>query len=468
MITIENKSKENINNVNKKGNFHITTYGCQMNEEDSEKLSGMLSCLGYEETKTKELADIIILNTCSIRENADNKAIGHIGELKKIKKEKPNTIICITGCFAQQKGNADKIITKFPFIDIIFGTHNLHKFPEYLNSAMKKSIKIKEIFSKEGEIKEGIPIKRKGSIKAYVTCMYGCSNYCTYCVVPSVRGSERSREMLDIFNEVLDLVSKGYKEIMLLGQNVNSYGKGLSEWTNFSNLLRKLNTIEGLERIRFMTSHPKDLNNDVIAAIKDCDKVCEQIHLPVQSGSSRILKAMNRHYTREKYFEIIKNIKDQIPDIGITTDLIVGFPGETEQDVADTIDLINKVKYDSAFTYIFSKRNNTPASKMQDQIPEDIKHQRFDKVLKAINKNAKEGNSLYLNKKVEILVEGFSENNKQILTGRTRSGKLVNFRADKSTIGTLIEVKIIETKSFSLLGEIISTNIAKEIYSINS
>ncbi|MGL4656116.1 MAG: tRNA (N6-isopentenyl adenosine(37)-C2)-methylthiotransferase MiaB [Sarcina sp.] len=447
--------KDIIDNSQTQKFFFIETWGCQMNEEDSEKLAGMLKNLNYRNTEKREDADIIIFNTCCIRENAENKVVGNLGELKRLKAKNPNLVIAICGCMMQQKDSADKILKKFPFIDIIFGTHNAHKFPEYLNRVLQEHISIKEIIDKEEGIVEGVPIERKSSVKAFVTIMYGCNNFCTYCVVPYVRGRERSRKSEDIKNEVVDLVSKGYKEITLLGQNVNSYGKGLDEDINFAKLLRKLNEIDDLERIRFMTSHPKDISMDVIYAIKECEKVCEQIHLPVQSGSNAILKAMNRHYTREQYFEIIDNVKKEIPRIGITTDLIIGFPGETEEDFNDTLDLINKVKYDSSFTFIYSRRNNTPADEMENQIPEVLKHQRFNVIIEAINNHSKEINKSYLNKEVEVLVEDISKNNDENLSGRTREGKLVNFKGDKSLIGRLVNIKIEDAKSFSLFGKLI-------------
>ncbi|MGL4763181.1 MAG: tRNA (N6-isopentenyl adenosine(37)-C2)-methylthiotransferase MiaB [Sarcina sp.] len=434
--------------------FFIETWGCQMNEEDSEKLAGMLKGLNYISTNIKEKANIIIFNTCCIRENAENKVVGNLGELKRLKAKNPNLIIAICGCMMQQKDSADKILQKFPFIDIIFGTHNAHKFPEYLNRVLQSGTSIKEIVDKEEDIIEGIPIERKSLVKAFVTIMYGCNNFCTYCVVPYVRGRERSRKSDDIANEIVELVSKGYKEVTLLGQNVNSYGKGLEEDIDFAKLLRKLNEIDGLERLKFMTSHPKDISMDVIHAIRDCNKVCEQIHLPVQSGSNSILKDMNRHYTREEYLEIINNIKKEIPRIGITTDLIIGFPGETEEDFKDTLALVNEVKYDASFTFIYSRRNNTPADKMDNQIPEDIKHKRFNMIIDAINKHSKDINQSYLNEEVEVLVEDLSKNNDENLSGRTREGKLVNFKGDKSLIGSLVKIKIKEAKSFSLFGSL--------------
>lgn len=435
--------------------YYIETWGCQMNEEDSEKLSGMLKSIGYSKTDNLKEAGIIIYNTCCVRENAENKVFGNLGELKHLKKKNPDLIIAICGCMMQQEGMADKILKKFPHVNIIFGTHNAFKFPEYLNRVKTEGVQVKEIYNKETEIVEGIPVDRESSVKAFVTIMYGCNNFCTYCVVPYVRGRERSRKSEDIIKEIKDLVSKGYKEITLLGQNVNSYGKGLEEDIDFAKLLRKVNEVEGLERVRFMSSHPKDLTKDVILAIKECDKICEQVHLPVQSGSNRILKKMNRNYTKESYLELIDLIKKEIPDVTLTTDIIVGFPGETEEDFLDTLDLVNKVEYDSAFTFIYSRRNNTPADMMLNQVPDEDKHHRFDRLVKSINDSVIKKNKAYENKIVEVLVEGPSKNDKSKFTGRTRNGKLVNFTGENVTIGDLVNVKILRAQPFSLIGEVV-------------
>ncbi len=442
-----------MNNKNLK--YYIETWGCQMNEEDSEKLSGMLKRIGYELTDSRESASIIIFNTCCVRENAENKVFGNLGQLKNLKEKNPNLIIAICGCMMQQKGMADKILNMFPFVDIIFGTHNAYKFPEYLNRVIQEGVQVKEILNKEEGIVEGIPVDRKSDTKAYVTIMYGCNNFCTYCIVPYVRGRERSRKPEDIEKEVKDLVAQGYKEITLLGQNVNSYGKGLENEISFADLLRRLNEIKGIERIRFMTSHPKDLNMDVIKAIKECDKLCEQIHLPVQSGSSKILKDMNRHYDKEYYINLIKDIKREIPNVGITTDIIIGFPGETEKDFKDTLELVKEVEYDSAFTFIYSRRQYTPADRMENQIDDEVKHRRFNELVETVNSIVKEKNKTLEGKTLEILVEGPSKNDENKLTGRSRSGKLVNFPGDKSLVGELVNVKIIKSKGFSLEGEII-------------
>ncbi|MBS4804151.1 MAG: tRNA (N6-isopentenyl adenosine(37)-C2)-methylthiotransferase MiaB [Clostridium sp.] len=433
--------------------YFIETWGCQMNEEDSEKLSGMLKSIGYSKSTDIKDADIIIFNTCCVRENAENKVFGNLGELKHLKKKKPELIVAVCGCMMQQEGMADKILSKFPHVNIIFGTHNAYKFPEYLNRVKTEGVQVKEIFNKETEIIEGVPIDRESSVKAFVTIMYGCNNFCTYCVVPYVRGRERSRKSEDIIKEIENLVAKGYKEVTLLGQNVNSYGKGLEEDIDFAKLLRKINEVQGLERVRFMTSHPKDLNKDVIYAIKECDKLCEQIHLPVQSGSNRILKKMNRHYTKESYLELVELIKKEIPGVSLTTDIIVGFPGETEEDFLDTLDLVQKVQYDSAFTFIYSRRNNTPADMMLNQVPDADKHHRFDRLVKAVNESVIMKNKEFEGKVTEVLVEGFSKNDESKFTGRTRNGKLVNFTGENIKAGDLVNVKIVRAQPFSLIGE---------------
>jgi tRNA-2-methylthio-N6-dimethylallyladenosine synthase len=434
--------------------YYIETWGCQMNEEDSEKLSGMLKSIGYTRTENKEEATIILFNTCCVRENAENKVYGNLGNLKKLKKKNPNLVIGICGCMMQQKGMADKILKEFPYVDIIFGTHNAYKFPEYLHRVQTEHVQVKEIFDKETEIVEGIPVDRESDVKGFVTIMYGCNNFCTYCVVPYVRGRERSRKPEDIVKEIEELVSKGYKEITLLGQNVNSYGKGLEKEMNFAGLLRMVNEIEGLERVRFMSSHPKDLTDDVILAIKECDKICEQVHLPVQSGSDRILKKMNRHYDREKYLELIRKVKKEIPGCSITTDIIVGFPGETEEDFEDTLSLVKEVGYDSAFTFIYSRRNHTPADAMEDQIDDSVKHERFNRLVSVVNDSVIRINKEFEGKTVEVLVEGQSKNDKTKFTGRTRNGHLVNFEGNESLIGKLVDVEITRAQPFSLIGKI--------------
>lgn len=439
--------------MDKKLKYFIETWGCQMNEEDSEKLSGGLKPLGHVRTESKEEADIIVYNTCCVRENAEQKVDGNLGALKKLKKAHPEKIIAVTGCMMQQEGMAQKIISKFPYVDIIIGTHNAYKFTEYLGRALGGERPIVEVWDKEADIIEGAPIDRANSMKGFVTIMYGCNNFCTYCIVPHVRGRERSRASAEIIKEIEGMVAEGYKEVTLLGQNVNSYGKGLEENINFAELLRRINKIEGLERVRFMTSHPKDLSEEVVDVIAEGEKLCESIHLPVQSGSSRILKKMNRHYTREQYLETIKKIKEKIPGVALTTDIIIGFPGETEEDFLDTLSLVREVEYDSAFTFLYSKRSGTPADMMFDQVDENVKKDRFNRLVAAVNEICAKKNKEYDGRTVEVLVEGESKNDETKLTGRTRTGKLVNFTGNKENIGKLVNVKITKANSFSLIGE---------------
>jgi len=433
--------------------YFIETWGCQMNEEDSEKLSGMLKSQGYVRSDIKEEASVIIFNTCCVRENAELKVYGNLGALKNLKKKNPGLIIAVCGCMMQQEGIADNVIKKYPFVDIIFGTHNAYMFPEYLNRVKQEGKSIIEIVNKEEKIVEGIPVDRESDIKGFVTIMYGCNNFCTYCIVPYVRGRERSREVSDIENEIEELISKGYKEITLLGQNVNSYGKGQGEDTNFAKLLERLDKIEGLGRIRFMTSHPKDLSQEVIDTIANSKKICEHIHLPVQSGSSRILKKMNRQYDKKQYLNLVKRIKEAIPNVSLSTDIIIGFPGETEEDFQETLDLVKKVEYDSAFTFIYSKRKGTPADEMEEQIPNDIKHDRFNRLVSVVNEISAKKNKEFLGKVVEVLVEGTSKNDSTKLMGRTRTSRLVNFTGDFNSIGKLVNVEITEALSFSLNGK---------------
>ncbi|MEG0774800.1 tRNA (N6-isopentenyl adenosine(37)-C2)-methylthiotransferase MiaB [Clostridium sp.] len=444
---------EEIQLMKKDLKYYIETWGCQMNEEDSEKLSGGLKPLGYIRTTSKEDADIIIFNTCCVRENAEQKVEGNVGALKKLKKERPEVVIAITGCMMQQEGMAENIITKFPFVDIIIGTHNAYKFTEYLTKALGGERPIVEVWDKEADIVEGAIVDRASTTKGFVTIMYGCNNFCTYCIVPHVRGRERSRQPEEIIKEIKEMVAAGYKEVTLLGQNVNSYGKGIEPAIDFAGLLRKINEVQGLERVRFMTSHPKDLSDDVITAVAECDKLCEYIHLPVQSGSSRLLKKMNRHYDREKYLETIRKIKETIPNVALSTDIIVGFPGETDEDFEDTLSLVKEVEYDSAFTFLYSRRKGTPADMMLNHVDEATKKERFNKLVDAVNEICAKKNKKYDGKIVEVLVEGESKSDETKLTGRTRTGKLVNFTGNKESIGQLVNVKITKAQSFSLIGE---------------
>lgn len=435
--------------------YHIETWGCQMNTEDSEKLSGMLKNLGYKKAASRDEASLIIFNTCAVRENPEHKVYGNLGLLKALKKQKPELIIAIGGCMMQQSGMAEKIKKSYPFVDIIFGTYNIHRFPELLNNAIQSNSSIIEIWDKETEIIEDIPISHNSTLKAYVTIMYGCNNFCTYCIVPYTRGRERSRTFDSIVSEIEGLAKRGYREITLLGQNVNSYGKDLPDM-NFSKLLRKINTINGIERIRFMTSHPKDLSEDVITAMKECIKVCPHVHLPVQSGSTEILRKMNRGYTKEQYLRLVEKIKSEIPGVALTTDLIVGFPGETEQDFLETLDIVSRVEFESIYTFIYSIREGTPAAKHEDQIPEDIKSARFKRLLELVNKIGEKKTSEYMDKTVEVLVEEPSKLEDFVMSGRTLSGKLVYFSGgDETLIGKLVNVKITKTQMYTLLGEFI-------------
>lgn len=435
--------------------YSISTFGCQMNENDSERLAGMLAEMGYIESGNINECDLIIYNTCCVRENAELKVYGHLGALKKLKKQKPDMIIAICGCMMQQKEVVEHIRQKYRHVDLIFGTHNLYKFPELLLNAVNSKKSVIEIEESAGYIAEGMPIERKDGVKAWVTIMYGCNNFCSYCIVPYVRGRERSREPKDIIDEVNKLGRQGFKEITLLGQNVNSYGMDLQQELGFSGLLRELDRLDGIERIRFMTSHPKDLSNDLISAMRDCGKVCEHLHLPIQAGSNRILELMNRKYTRERYLELASSIKREIPGIALTTDIIVGFPGETEEDFLETLDIIEKVRFDFAYTFLYSKRTGTPAAKSNEQISEEVKKERFDRLLEVQNSISKEINEKLLGTDAEIIVEGPSRNSISTFTGRTRTNKIVNFKGKRDLIGSLVKVRIKKIQTWSLEGELL-------------
>jgi len=436
--------------------YHITTWGCQMNEHDSEKIAGMLEEMGHKPTKSYEEADIIVFNTCCVRENAELKVFSSIGNLKKFKNKNPNLVIAICGCMVQQKHVAQKIYDRFPFVDIVLGTHNIHKFPEILECVVSQDQRIIEIWDENKGIVENVPVKRDNNIKAWVTISFGCNNFCSYCIVPYVRGRERSRKPQDIIEEVKALAEEGFKEVTLLGQNVNSYGKDLSEEVRFSDLLYRINEIPGIERIRFMTSHPKDLSDDLIKAIKECKEVCEHIHLPVQSGSTSILKKMNRNYTKEHYLNLVEKIYQEIPGVSITTDIIVGFPGESEEDFEDTLDVVERVRFDSAFTFMYSKRKGTPAAKMENQVPDEVKKERLKRLMDLQNRISKEKNMKLKDKTVEVLVEGY-DSKKNLLVGRTRTNKLVYFEGEpKRLLGKLINVKIVTPKTWTLEGVLVA------------
>ncbi len=432
---------------------HIVTYGCQQNENDSEHIRGMLAEIGYSFTEDKSEADIILFNTCCVRENAELKVFGHIGALKHLKTQNPDLIIGICGCMMQQPHIIKEIKNKYKYLDLIFGTHTLYKLPELIEQAMTKSETIIDVIDKDGEIIEGIPIKREDNVKAGISIMYGCNNFCSYCIVPYVRGRERSRQAKDIIQEVKQLVAEGYKEITLLGQNVNSYGNDINNGIDFADLLEMVNDINKVERIRFATSHPKDISDKLIMTMKRCKNICEHLHLPFQAGNNEVLKKMNRKYTKEQYLEIIKKLKEAIPDIALTSDVIVGFPGETNQAFQDTLDIIKEVEFDSLFTFIYSPRKGTPAEKMKDVLSKAEKQENFEKLLKIQNEISLRKNKPYKDKITEVLVEGFSKNNKEILTGRTRTGKIVNFPGNEDLINKLINVKITEVKTWSLTGK---------------
>ncbi|QQY80662.1 tRNA-2-methylthio-N6-dimethylallyladenosine synthase [Keratinibaculum paraultunense] len=432
--------------------YTIVTYGCQMNEHDSEKISWLLENMGYVWTDQKEESDLIIYNTCLVRESAELKVYGQLGALKELKRQKPDLIIGVCGCMMQRESIRNIILSKHKHVDIIFGTNNIHKLPQLINRYEQTGNTVVDIIEDSREIVEDIDANRMYAYKAFVNIMYGCNNFCTYCIVPYTRGREKSREPKNIIKEIQQLAKKGYKEVTLLGQNVNSYGKTLNYDYSFAKLLEEINKINGIERIRFMTSHPKDLSDELIEAMASLDKVCEHLHLPVQSGSNKILKAMNRKYTREEYLLLIDKIREAIPNISISTDIIVGFPGETEEDFEDTLELVKQVRYDSAFTFLYSIREGTVAANMPNQVPDEIKHERFQKLLDIMYPIFYEKNLKYKDKVVEVLVEEVSKNDPNMLTGRTRTGKLVHFKGNKELIGKLVNVKINKVKTFTLEG----------------
>lgn len=443
---------EKTQKLGRKLTFCVNTFGCQMNARDSEKLVGILEQIGYEEIDS-ENADFVIFNTCTVRENANLKVYGHLGILKNYKKKNPDMLIGLCGCMMQEAHVVEKLKKSYRYVDLIFGTHNIYKFAELLVNRLESDRMVIDIWEDTDKIVENLPSERKFPFKSGVNIMFGCNNFCSYCIVPYVRGRERSRLPDQIIAEIKRLVADGVVEIMLLGQNVNSYGKNLEEPMTFANLLREINKIEGLKRIRFMTSHPKDLSDDLIKAMAECDKVCPQMHLPVQSGSSRILKIMNRHYTREQYLEIVRKMREAIPDISFTTDIIVGFPGETEEDFKETLSLVEEVRYDSAFTFIYSKRTGTPAASMPDQIPEDVVKERFQRLLKVVQKIANEECSRFTGQIKNVLVEEYNEE-KDLLTGRMDNNLLVHFAGDSSLLGKIIPIKLVESKGFYFMGEI--------------
>ena len=440
-------------NENKNKMYYILTMGCQLNENDSEKLIGIMEEMGYTKSDDIKNADLYVINTCCVRENAEEKLFGKLGELKKIKENK-NIIIAIGGCMMQEEHITEKIKKSYPFVDMVFGTHTLHKFPEDLYTAITKNKKVKDVIDIDGEIYEGLPVKRSSNRQASVIIMYGCNNFCSYCIVPYVRGRERSRKPEDILNEIKELAKEGYREITLLGQNVNSYKGG--ENYNFANLLEDVDKIEGIEVIRFVSPHPKDFTDDVIDVISKSKKISRLIHVPLQSGSTKVLKEMNRKYTKEQYLDLIKRIRNKIPDVVFSTDIIVGFPGETEEDFEDTIDVVKQVNFEQIFMFIYSRRVGTRADKMENQIPEEIKHKRFDRLKQVFEERVEENNKKYVGTTQKILVEGYSKNNQDMLTGRTDTNKVVIFEGPEKLIGKIINIKIISEHKWYLKGEVLN------------
>lgn len=438
-------------NIEKK-KYLIRTYGCQMNEHDSEKIGWILNNMNYEPTEDLEEADFVIYNTCLIRENAELKVYGHLGSLKTLKKDKPDLMIAVCGCMMQNEDIRKEITTKHRHVDLIFGTNNIHKLPQLIANHQKTGKTVVDILEDNREIDESIDADRIYSYKAYVNITYGCDNFCTYCVVPYTRGRENSREPEMIIEEIRELAAKGYKEVTLLGQNVNSYGKSLNSDYTFPDLLKAIDKIEGLERIRFMTSHPKDLSDELIECYGTLDKLCPHLHLPIQSGSNRVLKRMNRKYTREDILEKIKKLKAVNPDIGLTTDIIVGFPGETEEEFQETVDLVKEIEFQSAYSFLYSIREGTLAAKMEDQIDYKVKHDRFLRLSDELNKMSLADNEKLLGKTLSVLVEEVSKNNQDFMTGRTEDFKLVHFQGSEELIGEIVDVRIEDVKTFSLEG----------------
>ncbi|MDD6324510.1 MAG: tRNA (N6-isopentenyl adenosine(37)-C2)-methylthiotransferase MiaB [Lachnospiraceae bacterium] len=430
----------------------IKTFGCQMNARDSEKLRGILELIGYELTEQEE-ADFVLYNTCTVRENANLKVYGRLGYLNGIKKKNPHMIIGLCGCMMQEPDVIEKIRKSYRFVDLVFGTHNIYKFAELLVTAFESDRTVFDIWKDTDKIVEDLPAERTYSFKSGVNIMFGCNNFCSYCIVPYVRGRERSRKPEDIIREIKMLVADGVKEVMLLGQNVNSYGKNLEEPMSFAELLQEVEKIEGLERIRFMTSHPKDLSEDLIQVMKHSKKICRHLHLPLQSGSTEILRRMNRHYTKEQYLALAEHLRAEIPDLALTTDIIVGFPGETEEDFLETLDVVRKVRYDSAFTFIYSKRTGTPAAAMENQVPEDVVKDRFNRLLTLVQEISKEQSLRVENQTLPVLVESVNEQDASLVTGRLSNNLLVHFPGDASLIGQIVSVHLTECKGFYYYGE---------------
>lgn len=435
--------------------FYIRTYGCQMNEHDTEVMAGIFMALGYEATNSVEDANVILLNTCAVRENAENKVFGELGHLKHLKLEKPDLLLGVCGCMSQEESVVNRILEKHHFVDMIFGTHNIHRLPHILKEAYLSKEMVIEVWSKEGDVIENLPKERKGNIKAWVNIMYGCDKFCTYCIVPFTRGKERSRRPKDIIQEVRQLAAQGYKEITLLGQNVNAYGKDFTDMDyRLADLMDEIHKID-IPRVRFMTSHPWDFDDRLIEVLAKGGNLVDHIHLPVQSGSNEILKIMGRKYTREEYVDLVRKIKASIPNLSLTTDIIVGYPNETEEQFEETVSLYKEVGFDTAYTYIYSPREGTPAAKMDDNVPLEVKKERLQRLNAVVNEHSAEVMKGYKDQIVEVLVEGESKNNPEVLAGYTTKSKLVNFRAPKWMIGKIVKVKITDTRTWSLIGELV-------------
>ena len=436
--------------------FCVTTFGCQMNARDSEKLVGILEQIGYKEETNEENADFVIFNTCTVRENANMRVYGRLGQLSRVKKKNPHMMIGLCGCMMQEAHVVEKLKKSYRYVDLIFGTHNINKFAELLATRYESGSMVIDIWKDTDKIVEDLPSERKFSFKSGVNIMFGCNNFCSYCIVPYVRGRERSRQPKDIIREIENLVADGVVEVMLLGQNVNSYGKTLDEPMTFAQLLQEIEKIEGLKRIRFMTSHPKDLSDELIEVMKCSKKICKHLHLPVQSGSTRILEKMNRRYTKEQYLKLVEKIKEAVPDISLTTDIIVGFPGETEEDFLETMDVVRKVQYDSAFTFIYSKRSGTPAAVMENQIPEAVIKDRFDRLLKEVQDISSKVCSVHTGTTQEVLVEALNDHDTSLVTGRLSNNILVHFKGDSELIGKLVQVHLDECRGFYYIGHRLS------------
>lgn len=439
-------------NVGKDKKYYIRTYGCQGNEADSEVIAGILDFLGYSKAEEVEDADIILLNTCAVRENAEEKVFGEIGALKKLKSINPDLIFGICGCMAQQEHVVDKILKSYPQVDLIFGTHNINRLPLLLKDALLNKERVVEVFSNKSEIYENLPIVRNNNLKAWVNIMYGCDKFCTYCIVPYTRGKERSRLKEDIIKEVVDLKQKGFKEITLLGQNVNAYGNDLNKGYNFADLLKAVSDT-GIERIRFVTSHPWNFTDEMVEVIANCENIMPYIHLPIQSGDDEILRRMGRRYTYQEYKNLYQSLRDKVKNASITTDIIVGFPGESQEQFNNTLKAVEELEYDSAFTFIYSPRVGTPAAKMNDDVSEEEKKRRFNELVDVVGKSAKKRNDAYIGTVLKVLVEGYSKKNKNILSGYSEENKLVNFKGREEMIGKIVEVKITVSKTWTLEGE---------------